>query len=207
MKKFIVPQSVRTAESAVQTATGIPTFEEVYAMPYVRESIERVIESNVRQYPILSGCEDDIRQEILIHLNADLCKFDAGQSSLRTFCRLSIETGMRVSRRACFRQKRLLVLFAKPLHDFDKSDGEESQAAEDRRAFEEYAENNVEKENLRRDVREVIASCPADLRGIAERLLSGETVAAIAKSMGMANSTFRDHYLGRLRRKFGKNFF
>jgi len=198
-------QSVRTAETAIQTvANRIPTFEEVYAMPYVQESIRRIIDSNVKQYPILAGCEDDIRQEILIHLNGELSKFNAEQSSLQTFCRMSIQTGMKVFRRACFRQKRLLVRISKPLHDFDDLGGKESRTTEDRRGFEEYAENTVNTEILRRDVQEVIASCPTDLRRIAKRLLDGETVAAIAKSMGMANSTFRDRYLGQLRREFGK---
>ncbi len=207
MKKIIAAQSVRTAEAVSRNISGIPTFEEVYAMPYVKESIRSIIESNVKQYPVLAGCEDDIRQEILIHLNGELRKFNAKQSSLQTFCRMSIQTGMKISRRACFRHKRLLVRFAKPLHDFDDLDGEECQTAEDRRAFEEYAENNIERENLRRDVQEVIASCPADLRRIAKRILAGETVSAIARSMGMPNSSFRDRYLGRLRREFGRNFF
>lgn len=39
-------QSVRNAEAAKKTES-IPTFEEVYAMKYIRESIESILDQNV----------------------------------------------------------------------------------------------------------------------------------------------------------------
>ena len=57
------------------------TFEEVYAMTYVRESIECLLDQNLRQYPVLNGYKDDLRQEILIRLNNELPVFDPEKSS------------------------------------------------------------------------------------------------------------------------------
>ena len=61
------------------------TFEEVYAMTYVRESIECLLDQNLRQYPVLNGYKDDLRQEILIRLNNELPVFDPEKSSFNTF--------------------------------------------------------------------------------------------------------------------------
>ena len=83
-------QSVRNkAESAVKSPR-IPTFEEVYAMPYVQESIDYILNTNLRKYPMLASYADDIRQDILIALNAALPKYD-GRAGLNTFCRICIE--------------------------------------------------------------------------------------------------------------------
>ena len=60
--------SVQNTETAIPIH-HIPTFDEVYAMPYVRESLECILDQNIRQYQILYSFKDDLRQEILIHMN------------------------------------------------------------------------------------------------------------------------------------------
>ena len=62
----------------------LPTFDEVYAMPYVRESLECILDQNIRQYQILYSFKDDLRQEILIHINNELSNFDPEQSAIQT---------------------------------------------------------------------------------------------------------------------------
>lgn len=57
--------SVQNTETAIPIH-HIPTFDEVYAMPYVRESLECILDQNIRQYQILYSFKDDLRQEILI---------------------------------------------------------------------------------------------------------------------------------------------
>ena len=63
--------SVQNTETAIPIH-HIPTFDEVYAMPYVRESLECILDQNIRQYQILYSFKDDLRQEILIHMNHEL---------------------------------------------------------------------------------------------------------------------------------------
>ena len=67
--------SVQNTETAIPIH-HIPTFDEVYAMPYVRESLECILDQNIRQYQILYSFKDDLRQEILIHMNHELSNFD-----------------------------------------------------------------------------------------------------------------------------------
>ena len=69
-------QSVRNDAETATAETRIPTFEEVYEMPYVQESIRTLIAVTVHKFPILSSYQDDIRQEILLHLYNDLPRYN-----------------------------------------------------------------------------------------------------------------------------------
>ena len=95
--------SVQNTETAIPIH-HIPTFDEVYAMPYVRESLECILDQNIRQYQILYSFKDDLRQEILIHMNHELSNFDPEKSAIQTFARLTIVSGMRIARRKYFRK-------------------------------------------------------------------------------------------------------
>ena len=59
--------SVRNAES-VSSINNAPTFEEVIAIPYVRESLRSLVVGNSRLFPFMASYEDDISQEMLMRL-------------------------------------------------------------------------------------------------------------------------------------------
>ena len=61
----------KEAESAIKSIR-IPTFDEVYTMPHVQESIRSLIDLNIHQFPVLASYADDIRQELLIAVNKAL---------------------------------------------------------------------------------------------------------------------------------------
>ena len=92
------------------------TFEEVYAMTYVRESIECLLDQNLRQYPVLNGYKDDLRQEILIRLNNELPVFDPEKSSFNTFFRRVLHAAMYDARKVYFRNQNLTLRFAAELY-------------------------------------------------------------------------------------------
>ena len=83
-------------------AATIPTFEEVYAMDYVQESIRTLIMENSRKYPMMASYEDDIKQEMLIYLAQSLAKFDPTRASIQTYSRMALLIGLRRARRYYF---------------------------------------------------------------------------------------------------------
>lgn len=200
-KKF-----VRNAEFA--NLEHVPTFSEVYAMPYVRESIESILDQNVRNYQILGGFKDDLRQEILIHLNNELPKYDPEKSAIQTFARLAVVSGMRMARRKYFTRDNHTLTFAQPIENFESYDeNDEALNGEDCRAFASHSHNNVDWHNQTRDIETVIAMMPDDLRKITRMLLNGNSVLCVCRRLGIPNSTFRDNHLRQIRAFFSKTFF
>lgn len=197
-------QSVRNAEVA-ETLNHIPTFEEVYAMAYVRKSIRSVIDQNIRQYPILAGNEDDLNQEILIHLNKEIHKFDPEKSSFNTFFRKLLYSGMCNARKTYFRKKRLSLHFAVSIHELDDADYNDPDTMLPNAMFLElcaHAENNVEKAMLCEDIREIIASCPEPCRTIALRIYAGQSIRSFADEIGIPEYTITRKYMRQLRNIF-----
>ena len=80
---------------------GTTNFEEVYANAYVRESVETLVATTARQYPMLANYQDDIRQELWLAINKHLPKFSPDKSTLNTFCRMVLETALKEIRREC----------------------------------------------------------------------------------------------------------
>ena len=104
-------QSVRNDAETATAETRIPTFEEVYEKPYVQESIRTLIAVTVHKFPILSSYQDDLRQEILLHLYNDLPRYN-GRSDIKTFARISIESGLKTARKKLLRLKNALIMYA-----------------------------------------------------------------------------------------------
>ncbi|MDD3966835.1 MAG: hypothetical protein PHP63_07290 [Candidatus Marinimicrobia bacterium] len=203
----IEKQSVRNAEAA-ENINRIPTFEEVYAMPYVRESIESLLDQNVRRYSLLSGFKDDLRQEILIHLNVELTKYDPDKSSIQTFARMAILSGLRMARRNYFTRDNCTLAFAQDVESFEQHDDDSASLnEEDCRAYAAHGKNDVELKIQERDIETVMCSLPQELRNIARMLLDGDSVLCVCRRLGIANSTFRDNQLRQLRKFFNERFF
>jgi len=199
-------KSVRDAEAA-ENANHIPTFDEVYAMPYVRESIESVLDQNVRQYKLLSGYKDDLRQEILIHLNSQLPHFNPEKSSIQTFARVAILTGLRMARRRHYTRDNITLRNSLDVMTFEDHDDDNTYLQEeDCRAYAAHAKNNVDAAMLARDVNTLLSDCPTELRKVAILLKQGYSTWQIADLMEIAQSTLRYKYIHKLRKVFQKDF-
>jgi len=199
-------QSVRNAEATVNI-NHVPTFEEAYAMPYVRESIESVLDQNVRQYPILAGYKDDLRQEILIHLNNELQKFDYRKSAFNTFFRTTLHSAICNARKGYFREKHLSLFFANCVDDYEKADEARSLSQESRNAYSRYSKNNVAIEMRKRDLKTIVLSLTEPHKSIAEKLLMGYSLRVIEREMGVPHASFVRKYLIPLRQQFAESFF
>jgi len=201
----IEKQSVRNAEAAENT-NPIPSFEEVYAMPYVRESLVCMIDNCVRKYPVLSGHEDDIRQEVLVHIWTQIRRFDPSRSSLHTYCRMAIRSGLNKARRDFFSETGLTLAYAAPIHEFGTSDETSCISRSDEASLAKQSVNDVEHDMLAQDVNTVIESLPPHIREAALMIKSGDSLRHVAKRLGISYSTFQYAYLRHIRAAF-KNFF
>ncbi len=196
--------SVCNAEAAV-TVKHTLTFEKVSAMPYVRESIECLLDQNIRKYPVLNGYKDDLRQEILIRLNNDLPVFDPEKSSFNTFFRRVLKAAIYDARKAYFKQQNLTLYFAADIGDFE-SDDTDHIPAESWAAYARHSQNTVEHEMLKQDVREVIQCCSPELQKVANAILAGCSIRFLARQYKMSYPRFWRQYIRPLRKAFEKNF-
>ena len=189
-------QSVRNEAESANATTSIPTFEEVYAMPYVQKSIESVITLAIHRYPILASYSDDIRQDILIHLNKDITKFN-GRSSIKTFARISIETGLKMAMRRYLTSDNYMLFSSE---DIDKVSDRDICAAgyidADPRTLLEY-----------RELEDAVNAIPdPTIRKIVDMYLDGKSSYAISLAMDIPLSTFYKLYIPRAK-KFFQTFF
>ena len=174
-------------------------------MTYVRESIECLLDQNLRQYPVLNGYKDDLRQEILIRLNNELPVFDPEKSSFNTFFRRVLHAAMYDARKVYFRNQNLTLRFAAELEDFE-SDDTDSIPAESLAAYARYSKNTVEEEMLKQDVHAIIQTCSPELQKVANALLAGCSIRFLARQHQMTVPRFRRMYIRPLRKAFEKNF-
>lgn len=199
--------SVQNTETAIPIH-HIPTFDEVYAMPYVRESLECILDQNIRQYQILYSFKDDLRQEILIHINNELSNFDPEKSAIQTFARLTIISGMRIARRKYFTRKNYVLFSAQNLNLFENGDDHNvALNKDDCRAYASHSRNNIDWDSQSHDIDTVIAMMPQDLQKITRMLFEEKSVLQVCRRLGIANSTFRGRYLKQIRAIFNERFF
>ena len=187
-------QSVRNeAESAVESPR-IPTFEEVYEISYVQESIESVITSAIHRYPVLANYRDDIRQVILLHLNDDLARFN-GRSGIKTFARMSIDTGIKMAMREYLTMENYTLHLAKDIESVPEN---EICAAgyidSDPLAYIELCE-----------LEEAVAAIKDPvLRDIVDMLLDRKSLKTVANKLNIPRSTLYNKYLPLVKRFFRK---
>ena len=112
--------SVRTNAEAANCT--IPTFDEVYADPYVQDCLRFLIQDNSIRYPGLASYSDDIRQEMLLYLLKHLHAYNPQKAGIKTFCRHVLESGLRMARRRYLADAYDGIAQATPLHEMP--DGE-----------------------------------------------------------------------------------
>lgn len=195
-------QSVRSDAEAVVNTNRVPTFEEVYAMPYVQESIRALIDQNVRQYPVLASHEDDLRQEVLILLWKGLPRFKAEKASLKTFVRMLLKTSFRIARKKYFSESNLMLANADDIANYEFCDEDMFVSAEKRQVMVQLASISHDRKILREDVEAVLEYATPEMRLVAQRIMDGESVRKIARSLGVDHKTIAARYLRPLRRLF-----
>lgn len=186
-------QSVRNEAESATAVTRIPTFDEVYVMPYVQESISSLIALTVQKHPYLASYQDDIRQEILIHLNNDLPRFN-GRSDIKTFARLSIESGLKSAKLKLFRQKNNAILYAVDIDSVPEDD--ESLMARD----------SVYSNIAAKELEEVLQSIKNPvLREAVDKIANGNSIRRVAKEMNIPYVTLH-RSVSRIQKYLQKNF-
>ena len=190
-------QSVRNEAESANAVTRIPTFEEVYAMPYVQESIKSVITVAIHSYPILASYHDDILQDILIHLNEDLPNFDKHRSGIKTYVRLSIETGLKMAFRRYLTYENYVMFTGR---DVDLISDHEVVSAGfidiDMLTILEY-----------REMEDAASAIPDPvLRRIVDLYLDGKRGFTIARMLNIPLSTFYKYYFPRVKSFFQAYF-
>lgn len=194
-------QSVRKETENTANSTHIPTFDEVYAMPYVQDSIRAIIDFNAKRFPVLASYKDDIQQEMLLALNNALPKYD-GRAGLKTFIRVCLENSLKNIRRKYYREQELALFYASDISDFDDPDvNDKGVPPEDVRAFISQCHNTVEEDILLMDITESAKRLPKQTREILERLLDGESMTQIEKSMNLSHSTIRRKHMNVIKKK------
>jgi len=200
-------QSVRSDAEAALNNNHIPTFEEVYAMPYVQESIQAIIDQNIRQYPLLESYKDDLVQEMLIILNDALPKYD-GRAGIEAFCRTCLENGMKMARRQYFQERNLHISFARDIDDFENFDDDSSDVSlTDMRVYASSCRNSVDEYILQKEITKAVEELPGELRPVAKWLLDGYSLRDIERRTGISYTTLRRKYLLPIRKNFSENFF
>ncbi len=208
MTQSTTPSVRIEAETATTTATcRIPTFEEVYEMPYVQEYISSLIEQEIQKHPLLASYRDDLRQELLIKLNDLLPKYD-GRAGIKTFVRSCLENAIINARRQYLREQNLIVTRASDISDFeDPDENSENVNPEDVRSFISQCRNNIEDDMRLSDLTDAIRTLPEPERTIAFGLLNGESVRSIERRLGLSNSSFKRNYAKTIRRAIGRQIF
>lgn len=200
-------QSVRSKAENAATTCRIPTFEEVYEMPYVQESIRSIIDQNVRQFPLLASYKDDIRQELLIALNEGLPKYD-GRAGIKTFCRTCLENAMKTIRRDYFREKNLMLSRAEDVSRFvNLDDDPDGVDPKDARAFISQCRNTVEDDLRRKELEDAIAKLPEPAKIIIDGLLEGKSLRSLERKAGIPHATFLRVYLAPIRKALANLIF
>ena len=202
-------QSVRIEAETATTATTcrIPTFEEVYEMPYVQESIASIIEQDIQKYPLLAPFKEDIRQELLIQLNNALPKYD-GRAGLKTYIRSCLENGIKYAHRQYFRERHLQIALSNDISDFeDPDENTERVKSEDVRAFVSQCRNSIEDDMRDADLMDAINALPEPERTIAFGLLNGESVRKIERRLGLSNSSVARYYAKNIRKAISEQLF
>ncbi len=200
--------SVRNTEAAA--INNIPSFDDVYAMTYIQESIRSFILENSRNYPMMAPYEDDIRQEMLIYLARSLDTFDPGKSDIKTYCRLALITGLRRARRDYFTETQKSISLAIPLDKLVAAEQESqgcSALMEIRRDTDCYADEPFFHSEKREAFYAALAKLSAKDRAIAKRIMEGMTLSDICDSGLCCRRYLFDNALQNMRQVFKKYFF
>ena len=168
---------------------GAINFNDVYADAYVRKSVEVATEQQIRKFPSLASYADDIKQELWIYIAEAVAQFDSSRKcALRTFLWKVISNRI-VTIRNSFRPPDANVL------SYDAGEDEE---------FPMYAKDAVRLAELRMDLAVVMNRLTPTQRQICQWIMDGVSLRAIARQLGVSDSSFFFLYIRPIRDEFRK---
>ena len=158
---------------------GTINFEDVHANAYVRESVESLVATTVRQYPMLDNYQDDIRQELWLAINKHIPQFSPEKSNLNTFCRIVLETALKEIRRGYFSQRCI---------------SERVNTAPINEELAAYSNDDIDRFILLEEVNALVQTLSPLQKKICELLMDGYSINQVGKILHIsAGSLYRNH--------------
>ena len=191
-------------------AATIPTFEEVYAMDYVQESIRTLVMENSRKYPMMASYEDDIKQEMLIYLAQSLETFDPTRASIQTYSRMALLIGLRRARRYYFTETQKVLSQAvqiEKLVDAEKDSLDMSVSSEIRQATESYSDTPFDVAERKEAFYAALDKLSPEDRKIANAIMNGIPLREFSKRNICNNFYLYEHAIPTIKRVLVDNFF
>ena len=191
-------------------AATIPTFEEVYAMEYVQESLRSLAMANSRKYPMMASYEDDIKQEMLIFLAQALPKFNPQKSQIKTFCRKMLVCGLSHARRYYFSDTQIHLSQAvqiEKLVEAEKDSLDMSVSSEIRQATESYSDTPFDVTERKEAFYAALDKLSLEDRKIANAIMSGIPLREFAKRKICSLRYLYNHAIPNMRDVFKSHFF
>ena len=191
-------------------AATIPTFEEVYAMDYVQESIRTLVMENSRKYPMMASYEDDIKQEMLIYLAQSLETFDPTRASIQTYSRMALLIGLRRARRYYFTETQKVLSQAvqiEKLVEAEKDSLDMSVSSEIRQATESYSDTPFDVTERKEAFYAALDKLSLEDRKIANAIMSGIPLREFAKRKICSLRYLYNHAIPNMRDVFKSHFF
>lgn len=166
------------------------TFEAVYANAYIRKSVSVTIARQARQYPVLAAHTEDMEQQLWLCIAKAVEDFDNDAAKVETFVRAVIERRINNIRRCYFTESARRQYSSIPLDQDDE--------------LPIYAQNDIHLVNLRMDLADTLKNLDEQSRQVCHWIMDGHTFSAIAKRLGVSESTFYFLYVHPIRREFQK---
>ena len=168
------------------------TFEEVYAIAYVRQSVEVIIENTIRKYPMLAPHRLDIEQELLIRLNKAVNNYDhSAKCNIKTFAWGVLKFAMKDVRRIYFSKKAIN----------DRCCLEFNDVVVDKEMI--WVES-ADKTQLCMDIKSIMSLLTPIQRQVCELIMSGESLTATARHLGIPLHAVRQNHIPEIREVFKK---
>ncbi len=168
---------------------GTTNFEEVYANAYVRESVETLVATTARQYPMLANYQDDIRQELWLAINKHIPQFSPGKSNLNTFCRIVLESALKEIRRGYFSNRCI---------------SERVNTAPINEELAAYSHDDIERFMLLNEVNALVQTLSPLQKNICELLMDGHSMNAVARKLHIPIGSLYKYHISALRNLFIK---
>ena len=191
-------------------AATIPTFEEVYAMEYVQESIRTLVMENSRKYPMMASYEDDIKQEMLIYLAQSLATFNPARASIQTYCRMALLLGLRRARRYYFSETQKVLSQAvqiEKLVEAEKDSLDMSVSSEVRQATETYSDMPFDAAEKKEAFYAALNALSPEDRKIADAIMAGIPLRDFSKRKICSLRHLYNHAIPNMRTVFKTHFF
>ena len=165
------------------------TFEELYANPYIQESVNSTTAAIVKIHPRLQMFDDDIRQDLWLQINAAIPNYSPeGKATPETFFRHAIDL------RKVNIAERYLHLAGCSIFAMEAMEC----------ILMTMGANTVtlENQNLRRDLDEVMEKLTPKQRFVCELIMAGQSFKTICNNLHISQSFLKKGYILPIRKKF-----